>query len=633
MTKPFQTVLNAKKFILMKKLYLVLIVFLFSFTLVGQNVASIRLGSTDASELVAGDVVSVPVYLDTITPGTVALGFDFLFAFDHSVLVWNGAYTTYVGEESEWVFNDNGVSLVGVWADPTFQGISFEDVPILCEVYFEYIYTGGETQFVLDTSSTIGFGPWFETTWINGCVCSPVPNPVVFHVTSGGANLADAEVLVNSEVDTTNVSGNAVFYFLDGEYNYTVQKPGYENQEGVFEVVGEMQTIMIDLEPVYYEVVFEISCCDDPIEGIEILIGTESIITAADGIAVISLPMGDYVYDLEYLSGTFSVPEATTIALDICGQTIFNVSDETGNPLTDVMIHLGEEILLTDFSGQADTCLFVGSYNYIATKPGYISQSGSFAVDTISQTIGLVMEETTWSVDFSCYVSCENQFNGWMLYINEDTLTPGQTVLVPEGVWDFSISWLDCNPASYGTIDIQSSINIDCGFFGDMEPHTTFYVSSSQAGAIEGAEVIVDNFALVTNLEGEAGFCLPGGTHTYSVINEGYDTLNGVFNYFNYCQDTSLNILLNPVGIENLKTKQFILNPNPTHGKFVINSGLSNLGLVDIRIMDLTGNIIFSNSYHSTNKIWIDLSDQPKGLYFIQLKSGETIQNEKLILQ
>ncbi|MEZ5083946.1 MAG: T9SS type A sorting domain-containing protein [Bacteroidales bacterium] len=481
----------------MKKYLLITIAVVLSSLLHAQNDITVRLGSTDASTLIPGDNVFIPIIVDTVSPGSYITGIQVDLVFDTTVMNWNGSNSnpslgfSYVHPGfgpvtpfGNWMIAENIDGIIFTWIDPTFNGFPISSGETLLELVFTY--QGGETPLSWDLQqSSLGL---YNHTLINGCVCSPVANPVIFHVTSLSTNLENAIVVVENDSVFTNLSGNAVFYLLDGEYDYAVSKIGYETHTGSVNITG-MQTIEIDLLP-----------------------------------------------------------------------------------------------------------------------PG------------------------TFPVSFNCDVSCDNGFNGWNFIIAGDTLTSGQTIHLTTGDWAYSSSWLDCFPV-YGNISVTAPLTIDCGFIGYNEPHVVFHVNSSQAGNIEGAMIEIDNYSLITDIQGEAGFCLPGGEYTYTISKEGYGTLTDMFSYDSYCQDTTLNILLNPLGIGDFQHNRFVISPNPGSGKFLVSHIPDGSLPVEIRVFDFTLKIIYSGFSEKSDDIEIDLSNQPKGMYFIQFQSGQKISSKKLIIQ
>ena len=310
---------------------------------------------------------------------------------------------------------------------------------------------------------------------------------------------------------------------------------------------------------------------------------------------------------------------------------IFHVISGGAN-LEGANVTIGNESKTTNSLGNAAFALPDGNYSYTVTKPEFITQAGSLTVAGASQIIEVVLVPVnTYPVTFSCDVSCENQFNGWNVVINDDTLASGETIYLPAGDWDYKIAWLECW-LEEGIISVQGPITIDCSFIGIAEPHATFHVFSSQGGDIEDAIATVGPYTLMTNLSGEAGFCLPGGDHYYTISKQGYDTISGIFSYTNFCQDTLIDILMNIVNVENLTSAEFRFYPNPSNGKFHLEPSAFQGTPMEVQVTDLTGRVIYTGYFEKTIKILLDLSEQKTGIYFMQVKSGPSILNKKLVI-
>jgi len=76
---------------------------------------------------------------------------------------------------------------------------------------------------------------------------------------------------------------------------------------------------------------------------------------------------------------------------------------------------------------------------------------------------------------------------------------------------------------------------------------------------------------------------------------------------------------------------QFKIFPNPTSGKFTIQTqSIFDEGNICVR--DVLGRILLQEKLQSPNQT-LNISDQPKGLYFIDIKIGNQSATQKLILQ
>ena len=80
-----------------------------------------------------------------------------------------------------------------------------------------------------------------------------------------------------------------------------------------------------------------------------------------------------------------------------------------------------------------------------------------------------------------------------------------------------------------------------------------------------------------------------------------------------------------PTAATSLKKIGINIFPNPSTGKFTIESKKSYI--IDVSIIDLSGKVIYKDSFNNVNSKEVDLSEFAKGLYILQLN----VENEKII--
>lgn len=92
------------------------------------------------------------------------------------------------------------------------------------------------------------------------------------------------------------------------------------------------------------------------------------------------------------------------------------------------------------------------------------------------------------------------------------------------------------------------------------------------------------------------------------------------------------------VGIKDVETSKasFTISPNPTSGEFTIRTTGFNNASVRVLIRDISGRIIsdeiLTNANNRINKT-MNLSENAKGLYFINIFDGDAVIHQKLILR
>ena len=88
------------------------------------------------------------------------------------------------------------------------------------------------------------------------------------------------------------------------------------------------------------------------------------------------------------------------------------------------------------------------------------------------------------------------------------------------------------------------------------------------------------------------------------------------------------------VGIpdEDIKNQSITVFPNPSSGKFTIET--DNSSLVTIDVINSTGTIVFSTSnINKLKSVEIDLSNYGGGIYFVRVNNGEKTYTEKILVQ
>ncbi len=85
------------------------------------------------------------------------------------------------------------------------------------------------------------------------------------------------------------------------------------------------------------------------------------------------------------------------------------------------------------------------------------------------------------------------------------------------------------------------------------------------------------------------------------------------------------------VGIETQQIEYINIYPNPSSGTFTVTNPQGFKNLVGLEITDITGKIIYMTRGHAPMQI--DISNQPAGIYFINIKTENKIYTEKIIIQ
>ena len=76
--------------------------------------------------------------------------------------------------------------------------------------------------------------------------------------------------------------------------------------------------------------------------------------------------------------------------------------------------------------------------------------------------------------------------------------------------------------------------------------------------------------------------------------------------------------------------------PNPSNGKFILDFNLANKGNTEVRVLNMEGKVVYSETlkdFTGNYKKEIDISTNPKGVYFVNVKQGDHAQLKKVVLE
>ena len=80
---------------------------------------------------------------------------------------------------------------------------------------------------------------------------------------------------------------------------------------------------------------------------------------------------------------------------------------------------------------------------------------------------------------------------------------------------------------------------------------------------------------------------------------------------------------------ENNEQNDFIVSPNPTSGQFQITS--DELRITNVEIYNVLGEKVYSLNHSFTHSL-INLSAQPSGVYFLQIKTEQGNMTKKIVI-
>ncbi len=465
-----------------------------------------------------------------------------------------------------------------------------------------------------------------------------VTYPVTFHVTSGGIDIEGALITVDTYTGLTNTSGIAILDLPNGSYFYEISKLGFYNEVGNFDVSGGPVNVNVTLNPFFFEVIFHVTSNGNNLSGAEVTIGSLSITTNSVGNAEFSLINGTYDYTVtkpgyDTESGTFTVDNAgLTIQVPMnitVWATTFHVTSD-GADLEGALVAVGSLTATTNASGIAVFDLPDGPYTYTITKTNYETQTGSFTVAGATQTIAVDMPFITWVVTFHI-VSTNGALEGVAVTCNGETVitnASGNAVFnLPNGIYPYTA-------VKAGYITLTGSITVNNAnqtknliMFPAFWP-VTFTVTAG-GSPVEGAEVILDDTTQITPENGIVVFQKINGSYTWTVSHPDYVTQTGTIIVNNAVVNKPVVLT---VGVEEISSASFNIYPNPSTGTFNLSTSVMGYES-DVTVYDLAGKLVYSGKMEGNDVNVIDLTDQQKGMYFLQIIVDNKVFNKTLVIQ
>lgn len=296
----------------------------------------------------------------------------------------------------------------------------------------------------------------------------------------------------------------------------------------------------------YQEVYFNVTDSEGgTVEGANISIGNNAVITNDNGQAIIQLANGQYEYIVSAsgyipVEGMFVVLNGSVsidVQMVLAPYTVtFHVTDEKGVVVPYANVRMDNRITTTNLQGVASLSARNGNYPYTIEKLGYDEYSGSVVVDGRDKEVYPELEFKVWTITV-IVKDKENQLipNVIVKVNNEEYLTNqhGEAEIpLVNGEYPVTIEKTGYDTLQ-GTIKVNNQ-NADVTFEMDFFLYNVeFNISQvNQGNPAEGATIKIEGQPGVLNVNGsgQATIKLKSGNYSYIVQKKGYDDLTGLFN-------------------------------------------------------------------------------------------------------
>ncbi len=325
----------------------------------------------------------------------------------------------------------------------------------------------------------------------------------------------------------------------------------------------------------------------------------------------------------------------------------FNVTDGT-SPVQGATVTFDSQNKSTDASGQAVFTEIYPANNmpWSVSKTGYNTENGTLnVVDADVNKDVTLTEVVTYSVTFNVKDEASSPIEGANISFNSQNLSTdanGQAIFnTVEAGNNLPYTITKAGFSDYnGTADVVDADVTENVTMYETSYTVTFAVNDG-ANPIEGANVNFNSQDIVTDATGKSVFNnVPAGNNLpFTITKSGYTTYNGTLNVSSNIYQT---ISLNTVGVDVILTLSGIrISPNPFKDFTTIEFYTENNENTEINIYSYLGKLVktmrIDNLTAGNHKIIWNASDfsgkkVSDGIYFVKIKSGNTIRTAKIIL-
>lgn len=340
-----------------------------------------------------------------------------------------------------------------------------------------------------------------------------------------------------------NGSGQATIKLKSGNYSYTVQKKGYDDLTGSFNVEGQDTFIQRTLVLKHYNVVITVLDSDNssPAQGAAVNINGSSYPTNERGQAVVSLQNGTYPYTVTksgYYDGSSSVTvldsdNSSVISLKV---RLYNVIMTVKNPLKEPIKGATVEINATSYqtqdNGEVSLQLKNGTYPFTVVANGmddYLGELEVVSADIPSFPVN--MEYKKYDIVFTVQTDEGVAIENANIHINEKDYQTSQgglvTVRLSDGQYPYTVT-KEGYVQTQGNVEVSGSNKNVLAQLTPISYNITFVVKDNMASPnlLQGVSIDIENEdkTVTTNASGEAIISLKAGKYTASFMKNSYKT-------------------------------------------------------------------------------------------------------------
>ena len=340
-----------------------------------------------------------------------------------------------------------------------------------------------------------------------------------------------------------NGSGQATIKLESGNYSYTVQKKGYDDLTGSFNVEGQDTFIQRTLVLKHYNVVITVLDSDNssPAQGAAVNINGSSYPTNERGQAVVSLQNGTYPYTVTksgYYDGSSSVTvldsdNSSVISLKArLYNVIMTVKNSLKEPIKGATVEINATSYQTQDNGEVSLQLKNGTYPFTVVANGmddYLGELEVVSADIPSFPVN--MEYKKYDIVFTVQTDEGVAIENANIHINEKDYQTSQgglvTVRLSDGQYPYTVT-KEGYVQTQGNVEVSGSNKNVLAQLTLISYNITFVVKDNMASPnlLQGVSIDIENEdkTVTTNASGEAIISLKAGKYTASFMKNSYKT-------------------------------------------------------------------------------------------------------------
>lgn len=340
-----------------------------------------------------------------------------------------------------------------------------------------------------------------------------------------------------------NGSGQATIKLKSGNYSYTVQKKGYDDLTGSFNVEGQDTFIQRTLVLRHYNVVITVLDSDNssPVQGAAVNINGSSYPTNEGGQVVVSLQNGTYPYAVTksgYYDGSSSVTvldsdNSSVISLKArLYNVIMTVKNPSKEPIKGATVEINATSYQTQDNGEVSLQLKNGTYPFTVVANGmddYLGELEVVSADIPSFPVN--MEYKKYDIVFTVQTDEGVAIENANIHINEKDYQTSQgglvTVRLSDGQYPYTVT-KEGYVQTQGNVEVSGSNKNVLAQLTPISYNITFVVKDNMVSPnlLQGVSIDIENEdkTVTTNASGEAIISLKAGKYTASFMKNSYKT-------------------------------------------------------------------------------------------------------------